>query len=112
MVALSHFLVLASHPGRFNIYSRVKQHFYWSTLVENLYATVRNCAECVQNRLKLRKNVSLLKSGCMDIFGELVRTAHGFRYLLIITDRFTKLVRTTRLREDTTSNVSKQCVKH
>lgn len=41
-----------------------------------------------------------------------MRTTRGHRYLLVITDRFTKLILTVPLRNKTTAQVAKQFMKH
>lgn len=67
---------------------------------------VLNFAECTRNRLKRRKNVGSLKLFpakvpleyvCIVILRALLRTARAFRYLLVIKDRFTKIVHTVTL---------------
>ena len=100
VLMLNHRPKLAAHPGGRKLYYRIKRHFYRPALALDCYATVRNCPECARNRVKLRKNVGELKlfpanapleSVCIDILGELSKTPQGYRYLLVITDRFTKL---------------------
>ena len=70
-------------------------------------ATVRNCAPCARNRVKLRKHTNHLKlfpaeeplqAISMDIIGPLPRTERGKRFLLVITDRFSKLTAVVPLR--------------
>ena len=103
---LNHYPLLAGHPGGRKLYQRIRHHFYWPALEIDCYATVRNCPECARNRIKLRKNTGQLQlfpakapleSVCIDLLGELIRTSRGHKYLLVITDRFSKLVRTVPL---------------
>lgn len=119
VLELSHYPTFAGDPGGRKIYYRVKQHFYWTALAAECYATVLSSAKRPRNRLKLRKNVGALKlfpataplkSVCIDILGELVGRALELRYLLVIKDRFTKLVRTVLLRGVTTAKIAKQFV--
>jgi IS30 family transposase len=69
--------------------------------------TVRQCAVCAKNRIHERKRTSFLKLFpasepleyvSLDILGPLPKTEHGNRFLLVITDRFSKLTRTVPLR--------------
>ena len=53
-----------------------------------------------------------LESVCIDILGELVRTPRGNRYLLVIVDRFTKLVKTVPLKNISASSVARAFVTH
>jgi len=66
-------------------------------MAADIYATVRNCAACARNRLKLRKRTNPLRlfpakapleDLCIDILGPLVKTKGGNRFLLVVTDRF------------------------
>ena len=49
---------------------------------------------------------------CIDILGELIRSPRGNKYLLVIVDRFTKLVRTVPLKRITASEVARAFVSH
>jgi hypothetical protein len=69
--------------------------------------TVKQCALCAKNRIRERKRTSFLKLFLaveplkyvsLDILGPLPKTEHENRFLLIITDRFSKLTRTVPLR--------------
>ena len=101
------------------MYNRIRRHFYWPALAIDCYITVRNCPDCSRNIIKLRKNVGSLKlfpakapleSVCIDILGELIRTPRGHRYLLVITDRFSMLVRTIPLKTVSAVEVEKAFV--
>jgi hypothetical protein len=69
--------------------------------------TFKQCAVCAKNRIRERKRTSFhklfpaaepLEYVSLDILGPLPKTEHGNRFLLIITDRFSKLTRTVPLR--------------
>ena len=118
---IGHHAKLAGAPGGRKLYMTLRRDYYWPTMALDCYATVRNCAECAKNRLKLRRNAAPLKlfpatrpleSVSIDILGELIQTPRGNRYLLVICDRFTKLVRTVPLRRITTLVVAKAFVTH
>ena len=118
---LNHRPKLAAHPGGRKLYYRIKRNFYWPALAVDCYATVRNCPECARNRIKLRKNVgeltlfpanAPLESVCIDLLGELMKTPRGNRYLFVITDRFTKLVRTVPLKGISAFAVAQAFVTH
>ena len=55
-----HYARLSGHPGGRKLYHAIKRHFYWPALAVDCYATVRRCATCAKNRLKLRQNTSTL----------------------------------------------------
>ena len=48
-----------------------------------------------------------LEDVAMDLLGELVETPQGNKHLLVITDRFTKLVRIAPLRNTRPQNIAK-----
>jgi hypothetical protein len=83
--------------------------------------TVRSCTTCAKNRIEERKRISFLKlfpaSGpleylSMDILGPLPKTSHGNRFLLVITNRFSKLTRTIPLRTITAQSVAEAFCTH
>ena len=85
------------------------------------YATVKNCVTCAKNRIFLRKNKNYLnlflaeaplEFFAIDILGELLRTPRGNRFLLVISYRFSKLVRTVPLKRITAVEVAKAFVHH
>lgn len=113
--------VNSDYPGGGKLYCSIKRHFYWPALAEDCYATVRNCAECTKNHIKLHRNVAIMKfppatapleSVSVDIFGELIRTPLGHRYILVTTDQFTKLVKASTIKEMSTVEVAKLFLDH
>jgi transposase InsO family protein len=77
---------------------------------------VSHCTVCSKNRVTERKRTSFLKllpeDGplefvAMVILGLLPKTEHGNRFLLVISDRFSKLTRTVPLRTITALVVAK-----
>ena len=48
----------------------------------------------------------------IDILGELIKTPRGSCYMLVISDRFSKLVRTVPLKKVTASEVAKAFIHH
>ena len=114
-----HYARLAGHPGGRKLYNTIKRDMYWPAMAIDCYATVRRCSTCAKNRIKLRKNVSTLQlfpatapleALAIDIMGELVRTARENRYLLVITDRFTKLTKTVPLKGVSAAEISRAFV--
>jgi hypothetical protein len=78
--------------------------------------TDRHCTVCAKNRVTERKRTSFLKlfpaSGplefvAMDILGPLPKTEHWNGFLLVLSDRFSKLTQTVPLRTITALGVAK-----
>ena len=118
---LSHQAEMAGHPGGRKLYYSLWRDFYWPAMAVDCYATVRECVTCAGNRIKLCKNrktmtlfpeVSPLECVSIDILGELIRTMRKNRYLLFITDRFFKLVRTVPMKKISSTEVAKEIVHH
>ena len=118
---LSHYPKVAGHPGGRKLYKTLSRHFYWPSQALDCYATVRNCTECARERVKLRKHTKKLKlfpatapleSISIDLLGDLITTKRNNRWLLVITDRFSKLVRTVPLKNVTAITVAEAFTKH
>ena len=121
VLQLAHHVKLAGHPGQTRMYYNVRRTYYWPHMAADIFATVRNCTTCAKNRLKLRKRTNPLKlfpatkplaSLCIDILGPLTKSKRGYVFLLVITDRFTKLKRVVTLRKITAYNVAVAFVEH
>ena len=117
----AHHAQLAGHPGGRKLYYVLRRYFYWPAMAMDAYNTVRNCVSCARNRIKLRRHASPLKLFparapleylAIDILGELIRTPRGNRYLLIITDRYSKLTRCVPLRRITANTVAHAFIHH
>ncbi len=73
-----------------------------------VYGVVRNCHTFAKKRVRVRKRSTYLKffsaaapfeDFAIDLQGELVETTQGNKHLLVITDRFKKLVKIVPLRK-------------
>ena len=76
-------------------------------MAADIYKTIRNCTNCAKNRVKLRKRTHPLRifpatrpleSLAIDILGPLTKTKKGHRFLLVMSDRFSKLTQVVPLR--------------
>ena len=115
LLHFTHHALLSGAPGGRKLYYTLRRDYYWPSMAVDAYDTVRNCTDCARNRIKLRRNSSKLKlfpakapleSVAMDILGQLIRTARGNRFLLVIVDRFSKLVRTVPLKRITAYSIA------
>ena len=94
----------------------IRKHMYWPALAADCYATTRKCSSCAKNRVKLRAHTNQLQlfppagpleSVAIDVFGELLATPRGHKYLLVISDRFTKLTKTVPLKGVSSAEVAR-----
>lgn len=113
---IHHHARLAGHPGGRKLYMSIRRHMYWPALSVDCYATVRRCPTCAKNRIKLRSKSNPLKlfpasgpleSVAIDIFGPLLKTGKGNEYLLVISDRFTKLTKTVPIKSTGAGEVAR-----
>ena len=116
---INHYPKLAGHPGGRKMYYKIRKDFYWPALAVDCYATVRRCPHCARNRIKLRRNATELQlfpatapltSVCIDVLGEFIKTKRGHEYLLVITDRFTKMTKTVPMKGISAAEVAKHFV--
>ena len=80
------------------------------------FNTVRNCISCAKHMIKLRKHASFMKlfpARCprehvaIDILGPLPRTRSGYMYIVVITDRYSKMTAVHPLRNIAASTCAK-----
>jgi len=99
---LEHDATLAGHPGESRSYAAMRRYYYWVGMAADVVSYVRNCDSCARHRVRTlaRRSTLTLFPATMpfqdiaaDLYGPLERTAAGHRFILVITDRFTKLVR-------------------
>ena len=116
LLEIAHCAPTAGHPGRAKLYQTMRRAFYWPSMTVDIHHLVENCVACAKNRMKEQKNVypmrlfpatRPLEYVAMDILGPLPRTKHGMRFILVITDRFTKLTKTVALRTITSLAVAR-----
>jgi Integrase zinc binding domain len=103
------------------MFATMRQRFFWRNMYKDVEDMVRQCTLCAKNRVQERERVSMMKLfpaneplefDAIDILGPLPKTVHGNRFLLVISDRFSKLTRTIPMRTTTALAVSKAFCTH
>ena len=117
----SHYAKLAGHPGGRKLYKTLRRCFYWPTVALNCYAVAHICAACAREWVKLRKNTKEMKLFTLkaplefvaiDILGDLITTKRGNRYILVISEGYSKLVRTIPLKKISAAHIAHAFVHH
>ena len=100
VLRLAHYHIQAGHPGQSRMHNRLRRTFYWPQMSADVATTVHECESCAKNRIRLIKQANKLKlfpattplqHVAIDILGPLPTAKDGHRFILVITDRFTKL---------------------
>jgi hypothetical protein len=103
------------------MFRTLRKRFFWKIVSADVSETVRKCDTCPRNPIKERTKTSYLKLfpassrleyASINLLGELPETAHGNRFLLVMTDRFSKLTRTVPIRTTTAFFVAKAFCEH
>jgi len=99
---LEHDATLAGHPGESRMYAAMRRYNYWMGMAADVVSYVRKCDSCARQRVRppaRRSPLTLFLATVpfqditVDLYRPLERTAAGHRFILVITDRFIKLVR-------------------
>lgn len=97
---MAHYSVTSAHPGGRRIYTSIRRNLYWPGLVLDCYATVKQWPTRAQNRVVVRKHwnkLHLFRANgslelvAIDILGPFLKTEKRNLFLLIMTDRDSKL---------------------
>ena len=116
----AHHTPIAGHPGQTR-HRRIQRSYYWPLMAADISATVRECTPCAKNRLRLPRKASEMKlfpatapldSVAIDILGPLPKSSRGFIFMLVISDRFTKLTQVVPLKRITAYDVAVAFVEH
>ena len=94
-----HDIKTSGHLGVSKTISRVKQKFYWPGLQSDVRSYIAGCEACSKGKGPIptkRAPMQIVRSGnpmeriAIDILGELPQTAKGNKYILVVSDYFTK----------------------
>jgi transposase InsO family protein len=117
---LAHYTKVEGHPGATKLTAALSRQWFWPSMARECVAVVRSCPACVAKRLKRgpKQSVPLtifppirpLEFVAIDVLGPLPTTPRGNRFVLCITDRFSKMSIAVRLREQTASVVAQTLV--
>eukprot|EP00171_Calliarthron_tuberculosum_P021926 IDg21926t1 len=97
-----------------------QKSFYWPTMLADIRRGSNDCHQCARERTKLRNHAapmqlfpasSPLEFVAIDILGPLTESTKGHKFILVMTDRFSKMVRAVPLRSISALTVAKVFVR-
>jgi hypothetical protein len=115
VMKLSHQPQASAHPGHARMYWSLRSQFVWIGMSNGVTRVLNECPTCCQARLKRQgrtRKLKLIPPTCaleqvaIDILGSLPVTSRGHRYVLVMTDRFSKLTRAIPLKGITAAEVA------
>lgn len=112
-----HDVPMAGHLGIFKTYQRLTQGYYWPKMRRDTAYYVRRCQTCQTTKYDNKKPSGLMgarraidkpwKMLAGDLMGPFPRSLAGHKYLLVVTDTFTKYSVLRPLRAATAKNVAR-----
>ena len=87
------------HQGAERTYAAVRQRYYWPRMYTSVFNYVKHCDLCQKSKRLTRSAtaplyplpvVGLFDRWHIDILGPLTTTNHGFKYVLVIVESFSK----------------------
>lgn len=105
----------AGHLGIYKTYKRISCIYYWPKLRFDVAKYVNRCEICLQYKVEQQCPAGLMGKSkdvsqpwqliSTDIVGPLPRSSHGYRYLLVVADWFTKYTLLFPLRSAVASKI-------
>jgi transposase InsO family protein len=115
----AHGATLSGHDADLKTYIRLTDHYFWPTIKTDISAHIKACVQC-----QLRKRSSLKKVPLqpmptsdmpnerihVDLFGPLKTSEQGKKYILVITDSFTKYAEVIAIANKEATTVAKSII--
>ena len=83
----------SGHLGAFKTFQKIKERYFWPGYEQEIHEAVQRCDICQRRNHPISSTYPFQKIS-WDIMGPLPVSSHGFRYILVITDLFSKWVET------------------
>lgn len=107
---------VAGHQGVLKTYKRIQQLYYWPKMRKDVASYVARCVVCQRTKYDQQLPAGMMGNRravdspwqmiAADLIGPLPRSIRGFKYLLVVTDTFTKYSVLRPLRAATAKLVS------
>jgi transposase InsO family protein len=120
ILAQFHDAKTAGHLGIYKTFKRIQQLYYWPKMRQDIAKYVRCCDVCQRTKYDQEKPAGYLGARrsadqpwvmlSADCMGPFPRSSRGFKFLLVVTDTFTKFTLLFPLRAATSSNVARHLI--
>lgn len=117
-----HDVKTAGHLGVIKTQERVRQHFFWRSMRDDVYLYVQSCAVCNQNKKPSpkhpRASLGRYHAGFpmerihLDILGPFNESSQGNVYILMMIDQFTKWLELAALPKQDAESCAYQFLVH
>ena len=104
-----HDVAIAGHPGRDRLYAQARAAYFWPGMSRDVEEFVQSCPRCQRSKPRTHRTPGLhqplsvpvesWRSVSMDFMTDLPRTPRGRDALMVVVDRFTKMVHLTAMRK-------------
>lgn len=108
----------SGHTGVYKTYARLAENYFWPRMREDVVRLVRRCRVCLQYKAQNRAPVGQMLSHTppsqpwetisSDLMGPLPKSKSGNRFMLVVTDYFSKYVLVFPMRNSLATNVVKR----
>ncbi|KAK9888747.1 hypothetical protein WA026_000974 [Henosepilachna vigintioctopunctata] len=105
----NHDLPTSAHFGISKTLARITEHYYWPKIKQSVRKYCLNCNVCKANKSSNQARMGLMGSYKMinfpfqlislDLMGPFPKSKQGYKYLLVVSDWFTKFIFVHPLRE-------------
>lgn len=121
MLCFTHDTQMGARVGSRKMYRTLRNSFYWVGMAVHCYSHVHNCVQCAKELVRKYKNTTRmtlfpakepLADVAMNILGELIKNPRDNRCLLVIVDRYSKIVKTVPLKSISALNVARAFGEH
>ena len=110
VLRMMHDCVLAGHLGRKKTEQKLLQRFYWYQVRDDVKLWVTKCEVCQMNKIPPKRPKAPLGNMlagapldrmCTDVLGPFPTTQRGNRFILVVTDSFTKWTEIFAIKNET-----------
>ena len=117
LISLAHDIPTSGHLGVYKSYHKLANKYYWPKMRADVAAYIRKCKICSCHKPEQKAQAGFMLSRpyvsrpweliSADLVGPLPKSTHGYLYILVVTDYFSKFPLFFPLRTATASSITK-----